>query len=836
MNGEQEGAHPETEKQETSLWELISRSAREIAWDHLEEIEEWRRLDKQSPQAKKIRQLVEILTAGVKASSDHPHRKEEIAQLVLDRLGLREVNLQETRVQQFLAFFSSLALQTQPPQVLPEVEKIVKGLQRLATPEGEVNGIEVITSPTIPLRTKKDWLLFQVLPRIRFLNNLDIKDAQKPPSPPKLPKAPSQPPFPPPDQEEMQPSMEEQEKGKKPPSPWFIITPFYGGYYREQIWGEWDPTRAVFKQKPARNLRPVRSKEAPAVEEGTERVMQGVILPGKPKILPCPYGFVFLPESLQTAGGKAELLQDEEGNFYIQAKGSAPVAFSLTLARTKEEPKQPQSPPSPLKIETGPLSQDIEDLLQELSQDSSLPPLQKARRLKAFLRQILRYPRQGDSALNAFYQQNPQRFFQEIDRHRVADCDVANAFFVALLSRLGIPARLITGYYVKLADQKGRAVLTSAQRHAWTEIWDNGWHRLDVTPSGAPEMDEEETDEKEPEEFEGDFGEEEAKLLSEEELEELKKKMKELHERLQEAQLPPKQQRELYFARQAHCSLEKARQILAEIEKALSLRDSRGRLIVERLSQEFQRIVRQNLKKVPQYKSPVRMSEGDELEEPALAMIDVRSGETNPAGFARYETEEKLVQEYGGFDVILVVDKSDSMKWEDPTTGEPKYLEQQRFVFLVMEALHRFSTQCRRKRLQMLTPLDIRVALITFQAGGAKVVLPLTEQWGPPEQLAVWEALGTNIGGGTPDHLGLQTAHTLIEQDTARQKKIKENVVIVEGVGLGPAAQEIEATYYPLGKCLRSVAEAPEWVAERIIANVRRLYPQKVRGERTSPA
>lgn len=51
--------------------------------------------------------------------------------------------------------------------------------------------------------------------------------------------------------------------------------------------------------------------------------------------------------------------------------------------------------------------------------------------------------------------------------------------------------------------------------------------------------------------------------------------------------------------------------------------------------------------------------------------------------------------------------------------------------------------------------------------------------------------------------------------------------IVIEAAGLTESARQTEATYYPNGKCLKSVGEAPKWVAERIISAVQKLYPRK---------
>jgi len=158
---------------------------------------------------------------------------------------------------------------------------------------------------------------------------------------------------------------------------------------------------------------------------------------------------------------------------------------------------------------------------------------------------------------------------------------------------------------------------------------------------------------------------------------------------------------------------------------------------------------------------------------------------------------------------------------------------------------------------KLISPIDIRSGLVSFQAGGAAVELPLGSTWGPKEQYQVWKALQKNVGGGTPDHLGLDSARQVINQDIAqnpREKKrlrlvivgadggsdnksatmraketLKSIGAVVKAAGIGAGAKEVEATYYPDGKNLDSFEDIPDFVAEEIIAEAKKLYPKKIR-------
>jgi len=850
------------------IQEIFTSQIRELVKTpaDLADFEKWRQMDEKGREARQLRKISEILTAAKLLLERYPDRKEEISSRLLETLNLQDI-ASRPRTEQFLAYLTAEILHLEKPKVKEEVENLIAGLKRAKSTEGELNALELLSSPRIGFGLKREWLEAQFLPRLLFLLRRDLEEAAKipPPAPEKPPEIAEgeilpRPELPSPDRDFLRPSIEETDKREGEPIGYFTVVPFYGGYWKEKTFEEWDGQNLCFRAS-SRKLAEVKI-EKEEVDEKTQRVMAGIVRGRVRTSLPLPYNFAFNPETLRfPEGTKIKILKDEDGNYLLEAGGEGTIPFTVSLAKRKERVKPPAIPPQPLSIETGRLSEETERLIFQLEQER-ISPLEKARRLKQYVKKILKYPAVGDSSFNAVYYQEPTKFFQKVEQFKKADCDVANAFFIALLSRLKISARMAAGHYIKVKDHQGRAVFSSSTKHAWTEVWDNGWHILDATPAGAPEMDEEETDERQKDEnFEGDFGEIEAEVISEEELKKIIEEIKKNQEEKM-GEESPEEIRALNFSQEADCSPEEAKQILEELKRARELKDSGGRKILDLLSQEFMKIIKENLKEVPSYRAPVRLPEADELEEPVEAFLDIKLGEREPSGFKKIERKSKKIQEYGGFDLILVCDKSGSMREVDPQSGEPKWKEQQRFVYLIAEALHRFSRYCKIYKIELINQIDVRMALITFQGGGYEVVLHLSENWGPREQYILWKKLQENIGHGTPDHLGIKASQRIILEDIEkaegkRKKELKKrlrlvivtadggsdnsnavqsalkdlrgNGVIVEGVGLTSAARKIEATYYPYGKCLESVRDAPEWVAQRIIEQVKKLYPQKIK-------
>lgn len=868
------------EKEEIFFKELISQEAANQIKEQIKTpeglafFEKWRGLDQEGREARKIRKAVELLTAAKSILERELGKREEFSKNLLELLNLKENIGSRLRTDQFLSLLVSEILGLEKPKVRKEVEKLVNGLKKSKSTEGELNALDLLSSPKINFDLKEEWVSGHFLPRLYFLAQRDLEEAKKVPPPPVPTAPPGKPPLmpelPPKEQDFIRPSIEETKKKEGEPTGYFTVVPFYGGYWKEEVFEEWDSQHLCFRS----GLRKLAKLEKEEIDEKTERVMQGFIVGDGKTPLPCAYNFAFKPESLKTAPGtKLEILQKQEGNYILKSSQERIIPFSISLGKRKKQiRKEPKEPPVAIEIITGRLSSETEEFLEKLKKEK-ISPLEKARKLKYYVRNLLKYPAEGDSSYNAIYYQEPEKFFQKIEQFKKADCDVANAFFIALLSRLDIPARLVGGYYIKIKDHQGRAVFSSGSRHAWAEVWDSAavskegthWHCLDATPAGAPELDEEETDEKiEDKDFEGDFGEFEAEVLSDEEITEMIEEVKKIQAEAETKKKLPEEIRAENFIQETGCTLQEAKEILSQIEKARQLKDSQGRNILDRLSREFLKIIKENLKEISSYRAPVRLPEADELEEPVEAYLDIKTGEAEPSGFKKYEKKIIKIQEYGGFDVIFVKDKSGSMAETDLKSGKLKYQEQQTANFLLNEALHRFSQYARRNRIKLLSPLDIRFTDIGFQAGGAEAFFPLTDKWGPKEQLTVWKKSAENIGGGTPDNLGLRAAREIIERDIKETEKKKrgksgkrlrlaivladggtdsdkvrdreneknlltEMGVVVAGLGLTESAKAMKVAYHPNGDCVESVSEMPEWAAKFIIKQVQKLYPKKIK-------
>ncbi|OGE83255.1 MAG: hypothetical protein A3B10_01210 [Candidatus Doudnabacteria bacterium RIFCSPLOWO2_01_FULL_44_21] len=814
----------------------------------------WQSLSKKSKSARAAKHVFETLSTYDRSVRTSPEAAEE---LKAEAVAQTQATGSPSRSDELLSMFRAKQLGQPMPEVRPEVSRIFNNILKSKSTEGEVDVPELMASSNISFGSKFKWFESRLAGALDFLEKRDLEEArqkaQEPPPQELLDQKEQNPDvnLPPPQDNTLTPSMDEMEPSKEnEPGAYFRVKPFYGGYYRGDDYDTWN-TQAMRWEKSQTRLSDFDETE---IDAKTRKVIAGTIRGGQKTILPMPYGFAPDISTLRTQGGETlEIQSDGHGSFVIDAtKLSGLTSFSAEIGRNLE-PKFESDPGKPKKG-TESFSRETETKLAEIS-GSKQSTIDQARSLKAYVKSTLKYS--NDSSFNAVYRTgDPAKYFSRIEQHKQADCDVANTYFVSLLRRLGIQSRLVSGHYVKVKDNQGAAVISSGTGHAWAEVWDGKtWQRLDATPPGDPNMDDQEMDEETSDSaFEGDFGEQEAEVLSDEELEQL---MADAEKALDKKERAPEDLAALSFAEQAECSPEEAKLILAKIKEAKEKRDKQGRNIRSRLLAEWQKIIQDNLVNRTRYTAPIRLSRGQELADPVEAALDMKAGEADPSGFSKFDHKTEREQIYGGFDAFLVVDKSGSMAETDPSSGKPKWDDQQVFTFLLMDSMYSVAADFKRQKIKLVSPMDLRVALVSFNDGGGRIELPLGTSWGPKEQVRVWKSLQTNVGGGTPDHLGLQTVKQMIEQGAqaslsekqrlrlvlvsadggsdnpattiAAKESLKSLGVVVKAAGIGAGARQVTTTYNPDGTNLESFGDAPDWAASEVISEAKKLRPRKIK-------
>lgn len=227
------------------------------------------------------------------------------------------------------------------------------------------------------------------------------------------------------------------------------------------------------------------------------------------------------------------------------------------------------------------------------------------------------------------------------------------------LADAGLKTRFVGGYFVKEKNKEGAAIMHAGNGHGWLEVWDNlsgRAMRLDATPKGDPNVDEEQQEkELEGETGEGDYGESENELMSKEKLEKKIKEMKGENGKKEQRRLTPNDLEEARFSELAECTPEQAKEFLRALYKAREIKNERGIPISELLKLEWKKIITERKIEKNDYRGPVRMDEGDNMEDPVSARIDILSKEFNPTGFEKLEKEEKIETEFGGINIFFLL-------------------------------------------------------------------------------------------------------------------------------------------------------------------------------------
>ncbi|MBI2645104.1 hypothetical protein HYW94_02945 [Candidatus Uhrbacteria bacterium] len=652
------------------------------------------------------------------------------------------------------------------------VKNLLEPLAHIKTKEGFLNAFKAFADPAFSWSFKKDLYELQIKSSVDWLVSQDLEalsekrqeeateeeDGQS--------RETEQQPAPdddvPPPSEEVRSSMESgMEKREGEPKPLFTVRPFYGGYYKSLAFDRFDPATLSWGKPENEFHDPEYSETAPI----GKRILSGKVTRGAPLALPLPYDWTCEVNSLVSGDESAEVVQNQDGHWYLDIPGKGIASYEITIAKKTYREEGERMSVQQCAIE-GSLPSDILKTIQE-TKASRLASLAKARLLVKKVREHLTYS--NNSKAYAEYTKNPQKYFEAIWKKREADCYVANTAAARVLTEAGITCRFISGYFSKEKGEKDEAILHAGNGHAWLEVYDvigRRWVRLDATPKGDPNMDEE-TQEQDLS-GEGDFGENENEMASEEDVE---KKIKELEK--QQGQQEGKSQEystaDERFAEMAECTPAQAREYARALERVREIKDETDTPIVERLIDEWKKIVQEFTREQSDYRGPVRMDEGDRFEDPAAAKIDVKAGEYNPTGFEKEFTVEKTLVDFGGLNIYFSFDLSGSMLQPDPASSRPKADVQRDVGLLFVDSLMQCAFVSRQMGSQDVS-LPIKI-MVTVASQQGRVQLPLTDRWGPKEQWAFYTALAQCATGGTPIHQTLDLIEQAFDKEVLGLKK-----------------------------------------------------------------
>jgi transglutaminase-like putative cysteine protease len=192
-----------------------------------------------------------------------------------------------------------------------------------------------------------------------------------------------------------------------------------------------------------------------------------------------------LPLNVASVVSSSDLLQDELGSL-ITARTQTDLRYELQLP-ADEHFAGPVN--LPLGTETDLRRKAALDLPERLDPriiqlarevagegDARLRILRIAQNLQSTHEYSLSYEPQGSDALADF-----------ILNQRAAHCEYFASAMVIMSRAIGVPARLVTGYYAHESAGTNRMVVRDRDAHAWAECWIDGvgWITVDATPSGG---------------------------------------------------------------------------------------------------------------------------------------------------------------------------------------------------------------------------------------------------------------------------------------------------------------------------------------------------------------
>lgn len=814
----------------------------EAARDQVSSLKGWRDASHRSP-FPEFYQLMEVGSLLNQASATPTERA-----AVVDQLSVNAQHLSPRVRDMYMSLLSKVDGSPHTPDPNAEIAKMTQNQLAYLEESGDLG---VLQNPSISWEIKLNRMGTRIESELKGRRDLDKRDkklqeAIPQPQPPKVDRPPDA-------REESKPGMDEMQRlkeGEQVPAIW-AITPAYGGYYKEQSFDTWDATANTWRQskydfgKPYIDPEVLRNPSNPIV-------ITAIVPAGRSVRLPSPYTYEYL-RILE--GNNCQVLMDQNDDFIIRSNSEQDTLVKIQKSAIEPEfqivgsQEDPQLIPIPSTF-----TEETEEKLREV-QNTRKTTIDRARALSAYTRRHLEYS--NDSSLNSVYNSDPDGYAGSIDKHKMADCDVANTYFAALCAKLGIKARHAVGHMVKGKDSEGNARITSGTGHAWTEVYDERsqrWIRIDATPPGDPQLEQDEQGEGIP----GDYGEEEAIGPTDEELQQLEEKLEAHAEKLSYTQ------EERQLAEATGVDLKEARQIVKEIQEAENTRLPNGERIVDVLSQVWTLLAESRVRYQQEYTGPVRKREGgEEIEDIVSHKIGIKAGETDPASRQREQQQVLVEQVLSSMETRIIGDKSGSMA--ETVDGESKWRLQRRAMYLILSSLDRAEKNFIRVKPRMHDPLDVYSQVISFRnAGDIDEDKPLSNEFSMEDRVKLWKSLGNQgMGNGDVPALNLLYEQIVKEQEaivaqgkqdnTLRviiacsdgkpdnpaavqqmAQKLGELNAVVIGVGLTETAAQVPIIFntpYSRGDLARDLNDLPAIVTKHIVREAIKLFPERARAE-----
>ncbi|PIQ76750.1 hypothetical protein COU78_04120 [Candidatus Peregrinibacteria bacterium CG10_big_fil_rev_8_21_14_0_10_49_24] len=242
------------------------------------------------------------------------------------------------------------------------------------------------------------------------------------------------------------------------------------GQFRDGKWTREEPTYTPYAFTAPDNLRDIHTISGKA--KGSVAV-------------PLPIGYRLQTGSLRTTPSTpVRISEDQHGIAHLQFDSESAVTYSVDFGQDPEYKltREPTPEEQGDMVNANALGTDTQGEVARVRSMENVSNTQKAREFLHYIKDNFYYST-DDKVSEYILAEGGKNYVERVDSHdpRMADCDVANTYFVALCREAGIPARLSVGYS---ADTDGeRSILGPVNGHGWAEVWDGSqWVKFDATP------------------------------------------------------------------------------------------------------------------------------------------------------------------------------------------------------------------------------------------------------------------------------------------------------------------------------------------------------------------
>lgn len=722
-------------------------------------------------------------------------------------------------VAEFRAACASYLITGHFPPASPAVQKALAALP--TNPATHDNLLSDLTSPSNAFSLKVGWHKQFMADQLTILENID-----------KALKAATSDEFQPSTDSSSKEALNEADIKQR-------IDPYTGGYLREQVFDDvnWEAMTVQATGVRSQRLLPSPFAPTPKQKQHTFSGTNGGDLSVSPLSLPLSASARVDAATLPSG---FSIRQTVNGTYTLEwsGLGEPPEQYQFIFTRSAETPSWQTAEPTEAEqgIPTtviGTLSSDTQAFIESL-RDAKLTDAARVSQVVKRVQDTITYV--NDSAVGLALKAAGSDYFAELERIKQGDCDVANFYALAQLRALGIPCRMVIGYFIK-RDRRFDFAALAGSKHAWLEWWNSAsgiWQRTDATPPDRSERDEEDGDEengsggdqlsvsddeafddREPDEDDSDPW---SLPLDEAGIDRLKSIISELESQgLGDAAAETKRAAATFkhtygvSKEQWQPVHELAKEISSERIPAAKTVDGKEDSTVQR---EWERILELLLvayrKLEPGRRLWVRQNQGGILADPVTAAVGFMTGDDNPPGWQLKIAKEKTVElpiRFGN-DFLLDVTGSMQAKGSDGLT----LLEQQRrFVLSALYQSYRLNERVKGAIDELRDEPLLTHHVLTIHGSPTWSEILKNQPLTLAELVAVDEAIKKPITGPGPLAEALaHYANTVAEdQSTVTQlrggKMVKTLTIISDGNLYCDMCQKESCRYELNGPTLQSI-------------------------------